>query len=75
MKLVRSLIGIGMCAMVSLVGSNTVFAQTAQTTERLAALESRTDADGEKNGWAGDMEDLRLSDLRGCASIIYAEFQ
>jgi hypothetical protein len=29
--------------MVSLVGSNTVFAQTAQTTERLAALESSTD--------------------------------
>jgi len=44
MKLVRSLIGIGLCAMVSLVGSNTVIAQTAQTTERLAALESRTDA-------------------------------
>ncbi len=43
MKLVRSLIGIGMCAMVSLVGGNTVFAQTAQTTERLAALESSTD--------------------------------
>jgi len=43
MKLVRSLIGIGLCAMVSLVGSNTVFAQTAQTTERLAALESSTD--------------------------------
>ena len=29
MKLVRSLIGIGMCAMVSLVGSNTVFGQTS----------------------------------------------
>jgi len=29
--------------MVSLVGGNTVFAQTAQTTERLAALESSTD--------------------------------
>ncbi len=43
MKLVPSLIGIGMCAMVSLIGGNTVFAQTAQTTERLAALESSTD--------------------------------
>lgn len=32
-----------MCALVSLLGSNTVFAQTAQTTERLAALESSTD--------------------------------
>jgi hypothetical protein len=38
-----SLIGIGMCALVSLLGSNTVFAQSAQTTERLAALESSTD--------------------------------
>ena len=36
-------IGIGMCALVSLLGSNDVFAQTAQTTERLAALESSTD--------------------------------
>ena len=41
---VRSLIGIGMCGLVSVLGSNNVvFAQTAQTTERLAALESKTD--------------------------------
>jgi hypothetical protein len=44
MKLVRSLIGIGMCAMVSLLGSNVVFGQTSapSTTERVAALETRT---------------------------------
>ncbi len=38
-------IGIGMCAMVSLLGGNTVFGQTgpaASTTERVAALEQRT---------------------------------
>ena len=44
MKSVGSLIGIGMCAVVSLVGGNTVFAQTsASTTERVAALDSSTD--------------------------------
>ena len=50
MKAVRSLIGIGMCAMVSLVGSNTVFGQTStpSTTERVAALETRTNALEEK---------------------------
>ena len=47
----RSLIGIGMCALVSLVGSNTVFGQTStpSTTERVAALETRTNALEEKN--------------------------
>ena len=36
-------IGIGMCAMVSLLGSHAVFGQTAPaTTERVAALEQRT---------------------------------
>ena len=77
MKLVRSLIGIGMCAVVSLVGSNAVFGQTSapSTTERVAALETRTNALEEKNDCAGAMEDLGLSDLRGCASIIYIEFQ
>ena len=41
-------IGIGMCALVSLLGSNTVFAQspTPSTTERVAALETKTDAPG-----------------------------
>ena len=41
-------IGIGLCAMVSLLGSNTVFAQTPtpSTTERVAALETKTDAPG-----------------------------
>ena len=48
MKSVRSLIGVGMCAVVSLVGSHTVLAQmgNASTTERLAALETKTDAPG-----------------------------
>ncbi len=41
-------IGIGMCALVSLLGSNAVFAQgpTPSTTERLAAVETKTDAPG-----------------------------
>ena len=53
MKLVRSLIGIGMCAMVSLVGSNTVFAAdapaaapTGTVSERLTALEEKANAPG-----------------------------
>ena len=50
MKAACSLIGIGMCAMVLLVGSNTVFGQTStpSTTERVAALETRTNALEEK---------------------------
>ena len=79
MKLVRSLIGIGMCAMVSLVGGNTVFAQTAQTTERLAALESSTDKRltelETKTDAPGLWKTLGLSGLRGGGSILYAEFQ
>ncbi|MBK5282609.1 MAG: outer membrane beta-barrel protein [Nitrospiraceae bacterium] len=41
-------IGLGMCAMVSLLGGNAVFAQspTPSTTERVAALETKTDAPG-----------------------------
>lgn len=48
MKSVHSIIGIGMCALVSLVGSNAVLAQspTPSTTERVAALETKTDAPG-----------------------------
>src|SRR5207247_11320809 len=47
---VRSLIGIGMCALVSLLGSNTVFAQgpaaapTGTIQERVAELEKKSDA-------------------------------
>jgi hypothetical protein len=47
---VRRLIGIGMCALVSLLGSNTVFAQgpaaapTGTVQERLAELEKKSDA-------------------------------
>jgi hypothetical protein len=49
---VRSLIGIGMCALVSLLGSNTVFAQgpaaapapTGTLQERVAELEKKSDA-------------------------------
>jgi hypothetical protein len=46
----RSLIGIGMCALVSLLGSNTVFAQgpaaapTGTIQERVAELEKKSDA-------------------------------
>ena len=57
MKLVPSLIGIGMCAMVSLIGGNTVFAQlrrrqsgwrrwSPSTDKRLTELEAKTDAPG-----------------------------
>lgn len=55
MKPIRSLIGIGMCAMVSLVGSNVVFAQgpaapapapVGTVQERLDALEKKSDAAG-----------------------------
>ena len=47
---VRSLIGIGMCALVSQLGSNTVFAQgpaaapTGTIQERVAELEKKSDA-------------------------------
>ena len=49
---VRSLIGIGMCALVSLLGSNSVFAQqpaaapTGTVQERLDVLEKKSDAPG-----------------------------
>jgi hypothetical protein len=52
MKSVRSLIGIGMCAVVSLVGSHAVFAEapaaepTGTVQDRLTALEAKTDAPG-----------------------------
>jgi hypothetical protein len=49
MMSVRSLIGIGMCAVVSLVGSTVVFAADAPAgtvQERLTALETKTDAPG-----------------------------
>ena len=52
MNSVRSLIGIGMCAMVSLIGSNVVFgaepaaAPVGTVQERLDALEKKADAPG-----------------------------
>ena len=53
MKSVRSLIGIGICAAVSLIGSNAAFAQAAPAAapagtvqERLTALEEKTETPG-----------------------------
>ena len=53
MKSVHSIIGIGMCALVSLIGSNAAFAQAAPAAapagtvqERLTALEGKTEAPG-----------------------------
>jgi Putative beta-barrel porin-2, OmpL-like. bbp2 len=69
---VRSLIGIGMCAMVSLVGSNTVFGQTSapSTTERVAALETRTNALEEKNNAPGLWKTLGFQ-ISGAAQASY----
>ena len=74
MKLVRSLIGIGMCAMVSLVGSNTVFGQTSapSTTERVAALETRTNALEEKNTAPGLWKTLGFQ-ISGAAQASYTQ--
>ena len=74
MKLVRSLIGIGMCAMVSLVGSNTVFGQTSapSTTERVAALETRTNALEEKNDAPGIWKTLGFQ-ISGAAQASYTQ--
>lgn len=53
MKSVHSMIGIGMCALVSLIGSNAAFAQAAPAAapagtvqERLTALEEKTETPG-----------------------------
>ena len=74
MKLVRSLIGIGMCAVVSLVGSNTVFGQTSapSTTERVAALETRTNALEEKNNAPGLWKTLGFQ-ISGAAQASYTQ--
>ena len=74
MKLVRSLIGIGMCAVVSLVGSNTVFGQTSapSTTERVAALETRTNALEEKNTAPGLWKTLGFQ-ISGAAQASYTQ--
>ena len=68
----RSLIGIGMCALVSLVGSNTVFGETStpSTTERVAALETRTNALEEKTTAPGLWKTLGFQ-LSGGISASY----
>ena len=74
MKLVRSLIGIGMCAIVSLAGSNVVFGQTSapSTTERVAALETRTNALEEKNDAPGIWKTLGFQ-LSGAAEASFTQ--
>jgi hypothetical protein len=61
-----------MCAVVSLVGSNTVFAQTSapSTTERVAALETRTNALEEKNAAPGIWKTLGFQ-ISGAAQASY----